>query len=131
MGRIKSKHINIYVTAGFKATWQKYLEICERDGVSAAREIRKYVEGQVKMRAPGNPVPPLTAFFEGHPDVATRAWSSTLKDLVAYAERRDGGLSYFDVVAELKAQGVEGSMLAARAKSMCETLESLGVKIWR
>lgn len=131
MGRVKGKHISIYVTAGFKATWDKYLEICERDGTTAARELRKYVAAQVIRRAPGNPQPPLTAFIEGHPDVATMAWSSTIKDLVARAERHGGDLTHTFIRATLKDQGLKGRALVTRTESMISNLKRLGVKIWR
>ena len=52
MPRVKSKEVKIYAPESFKATWQKYLEICERDGTNASREIRKFVESQVAKRAP-------------------------------------------------------------------------------
>lgn len=130
MGRkVKGKHINIYAPVGFKATWDLYVEICERDKVSASREIRKFVEGQVARRKPGNPQPPLTAFFEGHPDVVTRAWSTTLKELIARAEHIGGELTYKYVLQVLRDQGLEGTMLVARAGSMCDALRAVGVPI--
>ena len=129
MGRVKSSEVKIYAPVGFKATWQKYLEICDRDGVSASREIRKYVEGQVARRAPGNPQPPITAFIEGHKDVITRKWSSTLKDLIARAEITGGELKYRDVLQVIKDQGLKGRHLVARAESMCAALKVSNIDI--
>ena len=64
----RDRKVAIYAPAHFRATWIKYLEICERDGTNASREIRRFVQGQVARRDPGNPQTPLTAFVEGHED---------------------------------------------------------------
>ena len=124
------KQFKIYGPAHFAATWRKYLEICERDGTNASREIRKYVAGQVARRAPGNPQPPLTAFIEGHEDADTRAWSTMLKELLARAEHLSGELSFREILLVFKDKGVKGPRLPSRAQSMARALEKLGVKIW-
>ncbi len=55
MSRVKSKEVKIYAPVGFKATWQKYHEICAQNGTNASKEIRKFVESQVAMRPPEKP----------------------------------------------------------------------------
>jgi len=126
----EDRKVAIYATPGFKATWKKYLEICDRDGLSASREIRIFVEGEVARRAPGNPQRPLEAFVPGHPDAVQAVWSTMLKELLARAEHLGGDLSYTEVLEVFKAQGVEGSRLPVRAQSMARGLEKLGVRVW-
>jgi len=126
----EDRKVAIYATPGFKATWRKFLEICERDGVSASHLVRVWVEGYVARKDPGNPQRPITAFVEGHEDEIKAAWSSTLKDLIARAEHLGGELRYADVLQVLKDQGLKGRMLVTRADSMCESLKKIGVTIW-
>ena len=125
----EDRKVAIYATPGFKATWRKFLEICERDGVSASHLVRVWVEGYVARKDPGNPQRPLTAYVEGHEDELTLKWSDVLKDLVARAERAGGELRYKDVVVEIRAQGVTGPMIVTRAESMASSLRAVGVAI--
>ncbi len=57
---LKSNEVKIYAPLHFKATWKKFLEICERDGQSASELVRIWVEGYVQRKDPGNPQRPLT-----------------------------------------------------------------------
>ena len=125
----EDRKVAIYATPGFKATWRRFLELCERDGVSASHLVRVWVEGYVARKDPGNPQRPLTAFVEGHDDELTLRWSEILKDLIARAEHIGGELRYRDVVATIRAQGVTGPMILAKAESMAKSLRALGVNI--
>lgn len=127
--RVKSAEVKIYAPAHFKATWEKYLEICERDGTNASREIRRFVEGQVARRDPGNPQRTLGTFVEGHEDELAAKRSDLLKELIARAAKSDGTLSRREVIEEYKALGAKGNMRVELTRSMCEDLEKLGVKV--
>jgi len=123
------KQFKIYGPTHFAATWKKYLEICERDGTNASKEIRQYVRDQVARREPGNPQRPLTAFVEGHEDEVQASWSKTVQELLARAERLGGELRYGDIVAAIRAQGVTGPMIVTRSGSMCDALRAVGVGV--
>jgi len=93
-------------------------------------EIRRFVEGQVAKRDPGNPQPPLTAFFEGHEDVKAKRRSDTIKELLIDADKRGGELTYAHVVQAIRAaSSPAGFAIPVLARSMCEDLVKLGVRI--
>lgn len=123
------KQFKIYGPGHFSATWAKFIEICERDGTNASREIRAFVEGQVARREPGNPQRPITAFVEGHEDEAAARRSDLLKALIAKAQVTGGELRRREVLQALKDQGAVGNRLVVLTKSMVGDLEKLGVKI--
>lgn len=127
----KNPEVKIYAPAGFKATWRKFLEICERDGVSASHLVRVWVEGYVARKDPGNPQRPLTAFVEGHGDELLARRSEMLKGFVELAARAYGEVNYGDIVDDLKASGWPGYNRAEVADSMAEELKKMGVKVWR
>lgn len=129
MGRVKGKHISIYVPIGFKATWEIFLKICERDGTNAATEIRKYVELQVKRRAPGNPQPPLTAFMSGHRDELTKKRSDVLKACITRAQEAGGEVRHRDIISMLMDGGWAGSSRLEVAESLEEDLKKFGVAV--
>jgi len=88
------------------------------------------VEGQVAKRDPGNPQPPLTAFFEGHEDVTAKRRSDTIKELLIDADKRGNELTYAHVARAIReASNPLGYMIPVLAKSMCEDLVKLGVTI--
>lgn len=60
------KQFKIYGPARFSSIWAKYVEICQSDGSSASKEIRKFVKGQVAKRTPRKAQRPLMAFSEGY-----------------------------------------------------------------
>ena len=126
----KRRAVEIYAPAGFKATWRKFLEICKRDGVSASHLVRVWVEGYVARKDPGNPQRPITAFVEGHDDELTARRSDLVKHLLVEADKRGGYLNYSLVVqAYRERHHLPGFRLVAMAKSMCQDLAKLGVKI--
>lgn len=127
VARVKGKHISIYVPIGFKATWQKYLEICERDGTNAAKEIRQFVVGQVSRRDPGNPQRTLGTFVEGHEDEIAARRSDLVKELLGKAELQDGEVKYHQVLEAFKDRPIPGWKKVALTKSMISTLKLLGV----
>ncbi|GAH48039.1 unnamed protein product, partial [marine sediment metagenome] len=66
------RQFKIYGPPHFVPTWEKFLEICERDGQSASSLIRIWVEGYVHRKDPGNPQRPITAYAPGHEDEYAR-----------------------------------------------------------
>lgn len=129
VGRVKSREVKIYAPAGFKATWQKFLEICDRDGDSASQLVRKWVEGYVARKEPGNPQRPLTAFVEGHEDQVAMRRSSILKELMGFAIHREGEVSHRDVVDLYRGLGIPGFQLVNLVESMEADLKKLGVVV--
>jgi len=127
VARVKGNHISIYVRIGFKATWQKYLEICERDGTNASREIRKFVEGQVAKRDPGNPQRTLGTYVEGHEDELLARRSDLVKELLELASMQGGEVRYRQVLERY--MDVKGHKRVALTESMCGDLKKLGVVI--
>ena len=127
MSRVKSRFVNIYAPVGFKSTWQKYLEICDRDGTNASREIRKFVEGQVARRDPGNPQTTLGTYVEGHEDEIAARRSDLVKELIKRAMLQGGELRYREVLE--KFMDVKGHKRVVLTESMCGDLEKLGVHI--
>ena len=126
---MKSKFVNIYAPVGFKATWKRYLEICDRDGKSASREIRKFVEGQVARRDPGNPQRTLGTFVEGHEDEIAARRSDLVKELIKRAMLQGGELRYREVLEAFKDRPIPGWKKVTLTKSMVSDLEKLGVTI--
>ena len=127
MARVKGKHISIYVRIGFKATWQRYLEICDRDGTNASREIRRFVEGQVAKRDPGNPQRTLGTYVEGHEDELLARRSDLVKELLELASMQGGEVRYRQVLERY--MDVKGHKRVALTESMCGDLKKLGVVI--
>ena len=126
----KPKQFKIYGPLHFRYTWDKYLEICKRDGTNASKEIREFIEGQVARRDPGNPQTTMESHIPGTEDALAKRRSDMLKDLLVMAERRDGELKYLDVVQVFREQrSLPGHRLVPLAKSMCEDLKKLGVTI--
>ena len=127
MGRVKSNEVKIYAPVGFKATWQSYLEICDRDGTNASREIRKFVEGQVAKREPGNPQRTLGTYVEGHEDEVLARRSDLVKELLELAQRQGGEVKYRQVLERY--MDVKGHMRVTLTESMCGDLKKLGAQI--
>lgn len=57
-----SAQVKLYWPPGDRDIWEKFLEICDRDGHGASAEIRDWVKAQVEKRNPGNPQKPLEPF---------------------------------------------------------------------
>ena len=125
----RRKQFKIYGPARFAATWRKFLEICERDGQSASELIRIWVEGYVARKDPGNPQPPITAFFEGHEDHVAMRRSKILKELMAFAATREGELHHRDIVEVYRTLGLPGWQLVLLVESMETDLKKLGVRV--
>lgn len=130
MGRVQSKEVKIYCPVGFRATWEKYLAICKRDGTNASREVRIYVEGQVARRDPGNPQTTMESHIPGTEDAMAKRRSDTIKELLIAADARGGELTYAHVVKAIReASNPLGYMIPVLARSMCKDLEKLGARI--
>jgi len=129
VSRVKSKFVNIYAPVGFKSTWSKYLEICDRDGTNASREIRKFVEGQVARRDPGNPQTTLGTYVEGHEDEIAARRSDLVKEFLERAILTGGELRHRDIREVFKTRVADGNKRVALIESMCEDLKKLGVTI--
>jgi len=126
----KHDTVNIYAPAWFKATWKKFLEICERDGVSASHLIRVWVDGYVQRRDPGNPQRPLTAYVPGHEDELALNLPEILSKLEAYASIQSNGLSWSMISDELKPY-LQGAARMRAADRISQKLEKRGIKVWR
>jgi hypothetical protein len=127
---LKSNEVKIYAPDHFKATWRKFLEICERDGQSASELVRIWVEGYVQRKDPGNPQRPLTAWTPGHEDQEALALQEVYDKLLRIAEDRGGDLEYRRVLGELSCH-LSDKQLATGVDEMAWRLQKAGVKVWR
>jgi len=127
---VKDDKVSIYAPVGFKSTWKKFLEICERDRVSASHIIRVWVEGYVQRKDPGNPQRPLTAYVPGHEDELALNLPEILRKLEAYASSQRNELAWSIIQEELKPY-LQGVARVRAAEGVCEELRSRGIKIWR
>lgn len=124
------KEVAIYAPPHFKATWKKFLEICERDGQSASELVRIWVEGYVQRKDPGNPQRPLTAYAPGHEDEqALRIQESYTRLRVLAAKSRDE-LNFVLILRELEPH-FKGRPKVAAAEKLEQRLRGDGVKVWR
>ncbi len=122
--------VSIYAPAWFKATWKKFLEICERDGVSGSQLIRVWVAGYVQHGDPGDPQRPLTAYVPGHEDELALTLPEILSKLEAYASSRRNELPWSMIHDELKPY-LRGAARVRAAEKISQELSSRGIKVWR
>lgn len=125
-----SKGVTIYAPPHFKATWKKFLEICERDGQSASELVRIWVEGYVERKDPGNPQRPLTAYAPGHEDEQALRLQEAYARLKALAAKSRDELNFVQILTELEPH-FKGEPKAAAAKKLERRLLGDGVKVWR
>jgi len=123
------KQFKIYGPAHFRATWEKFLAICTRDGTNASKEIRIFVEGQVARRDPGNPQRTLGAYVSGHEDEVAMKRSDKLKGYIERAITTGGEIRYNLIRDDLKAAGVDPHMRKVLAESLATDLKKLGVTV--
>ena len=123
------KQYKIYGPGHFKYTWEKYLEICARDGTNASREIRRFVEGEVAKRDPGNPQRTLGTFVEGHVDEQAAKRSDMLKSFIARAEANNGEIKKRYIIKAYKDKPIPGWRRVIIIESMIKDLKLLGVTI--
>jgi hypothetical protein len=55
---------NIYIPEGFREVWDKFLEICRREGSSGSDKIRDLITEYVRAHEPGNPQTRLDLILE-------------------------------------------------------------------
>jgi hypothetical protein len=127
---LKSNEIKIYAPDHFKATWKKFLEICERDGQSASELVRIWVEGYVQRKDPGNPQRPLTAYAPGHEDEQARRMQEAYTRLRAHAADNGGEISFRRILRELEPH-FTGRLKITTAGELEQRLLRGGVKVWR
>ena len=127
---VKDDKVSIYAPTWFKATWQKFLEICERDRVSASSLIRVWVSGYVQHRDPGNPQRPLTAYVPGHEDELALNLPEIMSKLESYASIRRNELPWSMIHDELKPY-LQGAARVRAAERVYKELRSRGIKVWR
>ena len=120
----------IYAPAHFRATWKKFLDILEREGKTGSQEIRIWVEGYVRRKDPGNPQRPLTAWVPGHEDELALQFQEIIDKLHKIASRRQGELTYWMIINELKPH-VQGAALVRAAERVARELAAQGVKVYR
>lgn len=126
-GRVKSNEVKIYAPVGFKATWAKFLTICERDNQSASEIIRIWVEGYVARKDPSNPQRPITAFVKGHKDEEAAVRSSLIQELLDYATRRGMMVKHSVIVDLVRENTFKGPGRLAVIKAIVFDLKKLGV----
>jgi len=125
-----SKEVTIYAPLHFKATWRKFLEICERDGQSASEFVRIWVEGYVQRKDPGNPQRPLTAWTPGHEDQEALVLQEVYAKLLRIAKDSGGELKYLRILGELSCH-LRDKQLATAIDEMAWRLQKAGIKVWR
>lgn len=107
--------------------WERFKKLATRDHMKMSNIVEGLVRDWVDMKEPGNPQRPITAFVVGHEDEVARRRSDTIKELLAWAIKREGEIRYSEVVAMFKT--LPGHRRVALAESMCKDLEKLGVRI--
>ena len=128
--RAKSKEVKIYAPPHFKATWEKFIEICERDGQSASGLVRVWVEGYVERKDPGNPQRPITAWSPGHEDEQALRLQGTYRRLADYAREHRGEIQHAEVLEALPSNQTPKQRLATAYKLERRLLGD-GFKVWR
>lgn len=126
----RGKKYQFYGPAHFRATWNKFLEICERDSQSGSELIRVWVEGYVVRKDPGNPQRPITAYTPGHEDEYARLQQEIFSKLLGVAENNRNEIHWRRIVEELK------PILSVRARvdaaeKLAHRLTKAGVQIVR
>lgn len=124
----RGKKYQFYGPAYFKATWKKFLEICERDNQSGSELIRIWVEGYVVRKDPGNPQRPITAYAPGHKDEYARLQQEIFSNLLGVAENRGGHLPWLRILEELK-PFLSGHALVDAAEKLARRLTKAGVRV--
>ncbi len=110
--------------------WERFKKLATRDSMKMSNIVEDLVRGWVDMKEPGNPQRPLTAFVTGHDDEVAARRSTTIKELIKDAEKRGGELNYAHVVQAIRAaSSPAGYRIPVLARSMCQALEKLGVRI--
>lgn len=125
--RAKTNRVNIYIPDHFKATWNKYMEILERDGSSASKEIRAYVKAQVDRRAPGNPQRPITAYDPEHEDNLERRVNDMLRILIDRARKGDRFVRREELAERLYAAGILRAQIWQKIKDLIPRLRKEGI----
>lgn len=125
-----SKEVTIYAPLHFKATWKKFLEICERDGQSASELVRIWVEGYVQRKDPGNPQRPLTAYVPWHEDEQALRVQEAYTRLRFLAAKSRDELDFVRILTELEPH-FKGRPKVAVAEKLEKRLRGDGVKVWR
>jgi len=126
----RGKKYQFYGQAHFRATWKKFLEICERDSQSASGLVRVWVEGYVARKDPGNPQRPITAYAPGHEDEYARLQQEIFSKLLGVAEDRGGYLPWLKILDEVKPL-LSGQARVDAAEKLARRLTKAGVRIVR
>ncbi len=115
--------------------WDRFKTLAKRDGTSASKKITDFIVKYVNEHEPGNSQRPITAFVDGHPDQVagiplSARRSALVEELLKSAEARGGEISYLHVVKEIRETlNPPGARIPELAKTMCEDLKKLGVRI--
>jgi len=126
----RGKKYQFYGPAHFRPTWDKFIEICERDSQSASGLLRVWVEGYVHRKDPGNPQRPITAYAPGHEDEYARLQQDIFSKLLGVAEDRGGYLLWGRMVNELK-PFLSGQARVDTAEKLARRLTKAGVRVVR
>lgn len=126
---VKSSEVKIYAPPHFKTTWQKFLDICSRDGQSASELVRIWVEGYVARKDPGNPQRPLTAYTPGHDDHVAMIRNGLLQELRKTARGYGDRLPYSRILDILKRHDYPAKRRRTMADSLAHQLGDLEVQI--
>lgn len=126
----RRKQFKIYGPARFRATWNKFLEIAQRDGQSASELIRVWVEGYVQQKDPGNPQRPITGWIPGHEDEQALRFQELVSKLEGIASRRGGEVTRWMILSELEPL-FKGAARARAADRLSRALTRNGVRVVR
>ena len=121
--------VEIYAPAHFRATWDKFKEILERDGTTPSAELRTWIEGYVARKDPGNPQRPITAYVKDHEDEVAMKRTEKIKRYLDRSILFGGEIRFRRIVDDMKADGVPPHRREPMAKAMATDLEKLGVTI--
>ena len=119
----------IYGPTHFRATWEKFLEICSREGQSASGLIRIWVENYVRLKDPENPQPPLTAYIEGQADHRALDVKKIMEELLRSVAMRGNEISRRMIVRSVEHISEPEYRMKA-VERITQELQRRGVRVW-
>ena len=112
-----------------RRVWKDFLRICKREGSSASEKLTGYVEQYVEVHRPGNPQTLMPSYAENGAVNMENLEGRLRQQCVEWA-RKNGSISYDDVVLRAKGLGVDPKPRVAMARRTVKWLrEVMMVKV--
>lgn len=62
----------IYFRKDDKHRWEEFVKICQREGSSASKKLREFIQAYVQAHSHGNPQALLDGYVKGRPNPSTK-----------------------------------------------------------